>query len=211
VNITPIQPLETDGHVDDVSRTDSLIERQVRELLRMLGEDPTREGLAETPQRVRRAWREWTSGYRTDPRGLLKTFVDGVPSRQGRQLLCVRDIPVYSHCEHHLAPFFGTASVCYLPRERLVGLSKLPRLVEVFARRLQVQERLTEQIANALDEVLDPEGVGVLVKCRHLCMESRGVRARGTVTETSTFRGALKSDPTMRADFLRRTTWMGGE
>lgn len=170
-------------------------------LLQFVGEDVTREGLRETPQRFLKAWRAYTSGYAQSGAEVLKTFEDG--GERYDELVLVRDIPVYSHCEHHLAPFFGHAHVAYIPDGRVVGLSKLARLVDVYARRLQVQERMTQQIAHALNDALHPRGVGVVIECRHMCMEARGVRTAGTVTSTSTLLGVLKGDASARAEFLR--------
>lgn len=173
----------------------------VHDFLRMLGENPDREGLQETPQRFLRAWKHYTSGYDTDPAELLKTFEDGAANVD--EMVLVRDIPVYSHCEHHLAPFFGIAHVAYIPDGKVVGLSKLVRLVEAYARRLQVQERMTQQIAHTLDEALHPLGVAVVVKCRHMCMESRGVRAMGSQTVSSCMLGVFRERGTgARAEFL---------
>src|SRR5471032_1103153 len=165
-----------------------------------LGEDPNRPGLRETPTRVSRAWKHWTSGYAQDPTEILKVFEDG--AERYNELIVVRGIPVYSHCEHHLAPFFGTATVGYVPEGKIDGLSKLTRLVDCFAKRLQVQERMTMQIANALMEVLEPKAVGVVVKCRHLCMESRGIRTPGEETVTSAMLGELQPNLAMRTEFL---------
>lgn len=170
-------------------------------LLQYIGEDPQRGGLRETPQRFLKAWKEWGAGYEQDPTALLKTFEDG--AERYDEMVLVRDIPIYSHCEHHLAPFFGKAHIAYIPDRRIVGLSKLARLAECFARRLQVQERLTSQIAHALQDALHPVGVGVVLECRHLCMESRGVRAPGTSTTTSCLLGALKEEEAARAEFMR--------
>jgi GTP cyclohydrolase IA len=172
----------------------------LRSLLRAGGEDPGREGLLETPARFLRAWQEWTSGYAENPAEILKTFDDGASAYD--EMVLVRDIPVYSLCEHHLAPFFGIAHVGYLPRGRIVGLSKLNRLVGAFSRRLQVQERLTTQIADTLFEALAPYGVAVMLECRHMCMESRGIRQPGAATVTSAMRGHLKDDAKSRAEFL---------
>jgi GTP cyclohydrolase I len=171
-----------------------------RRLLSSLGEDPDRPGLIETPHRVAKAWKHWTSGYGQEPVELLKAFEDG--AEQYNELIVVRGIPVYSHCEHHLAPFFGKATVGYVPNGKIVGLSKLTRLVDCFAKRLQVQERMTMQIANALMEVLEPKAVGVVVKCRHLCMESRGIRTPGEETVTSAMLGELQPNLAMRTEFL---------
>jgi len=174
------------------------------ELLRHIGEDPSREGLLETPERAARAWAEWTSGYAQDPAAVLKSFEDG--SQGYDELVFQGNIPCYSHCEHHLAPFFGVAHVGYIPRGRVVGLSKLSRLVDVFARRLQVQERLTVQVAEALQEVLNPRAVGVVLECRHMCMESRGIQRTGTVTKTSALLGEFRSEPDARAEFMAMVT-----
>ena len=171
-----------------------------RRLLESLGENPDRPGLVETPHRVAKAWKHWTSGYGQNPAELLKAFEDG--AEQYNELIVVRGIPVYSHCEHHLAPFFGKATIGYVPNGKIVGLSKLTRLVDCFAKRLQVQERMTMQIANALMEVLEPKAVGVVVRCRHLCMESRGIRTPGEETVTSAMLGELQPNLAMRTEFL---------
>jgi GTP cyclohydrolase I len=172
----------------------------VRKLLVYIGEDPDREGLLETPARFLKAWEEYTRGYRERPEDILKSFEDGAQSVD--EMVIVRDIPVYSLCEHHLAPFFGRAYVGYVPDQRILGLSKISRLVEIFARRLQVQERLTNQIADALDTHLQPLGVAVVIECRHMCMESRGVRHTGTATVTSALRGSIKTNADTRREFL---------
>lgn len=176
-------------------------EKQIIEnLLEIIGENPGRGGLVETPARVIKAWRHWTSGYDKDPADIFKVFEDGAENYD--QMIFVKDIPVYSHCEHHLAAIIGTATVAYIPNGKIVGLSKLSRLVDIFARRLQVQERLTNQIADALQEHLNPIGVGVYIKARHMCMESRGICQQGHHTITSALRGAIKNDPASRAEFL---------
>ena len=172
----------------------------VRRLLAYIGEDPDREGLLETPVRFLKAWEEYTRGYRMNPEEILKSFEDGAQAVD--EMVIVRDIPVYSLCEHHLAPFFGKAYVGYVPRKRILGLSKISRLVEIFGRRLQVQERLTNQIADALDTHLKPLGVAVVIECRHMCMESRGVRHTGTATVTSALRGSIKANADTRREFL---------
>lgn len=172
----------------------------VRRLLAMIGEDPDREGLRETPLRFLKAWEEYTSGYRQSPEDILKSFEDG--AERVDEMVIVRDIPVYSLCEHHLAPFFGKAHIGYVPHQRILGLSKMSRLVELYARRLQVQERLTNQIADALDGFLQPLGVAVVLECRHMCMESRGVRHPGTGTVTSALRGLVKHNADTRKEFL---------
>jgi GTP cyclohydrolase I len=175
-------------------------EHDWRRFLASIGEDPDRPGLLETPARVAKAWMAWTAGYRQEPADVLKTFEDG--AEEYNELIVVRNIPVYSHCEHHLAPFFGKATVGYMPNGKIVGLSKLTRLVECFSRRLQVQERMTIQIANALMETLEPKAVGVVVRCRHLCMESRGIRTAGEETVTSAMLGELQPNLAMRTEFL---------
>jgi GTP cyclohydrolase I len=172
----------------------------VRRLLAYIGEDPDREGLLETPVRFLKAWEEYTRGYRMNPEEILKSFEDGAQAVD--EMVIVRDIPVYSLCEHHLAPFFGKAYVGYVPRKRILGLSKISRLVEIYGRRLQVQERLTNQIADALDTHLKPLGVAVVIECRHMCMESRGVRHTGTATVTSALRGSIKANADTRREFL---------
>jgi GTP cyclohydrolase I len=172
----------------------------IRRMLTQLDPNSEREGLRDTPERVSRAWTTWTSGYYQDPATILKTFEDGADGCD--QIVLVRDIEFYSHCEHHLAPFFGRCHIGYIPDKRIVGLSKLPRLVECFCRRLQVQERITNQLADAIAEHLAPQGVGVVLEARHLCMESRGVAKSGTVTVTSALRGCLKDEPEARAEFL---------
>ena len=162
--------------------------------------EAVREGLAETPTRMAKAWKHWCSGYNVDIAKLLKTFTDGAENYD--EMVLVKDIPIYSKCEHHLADIFGTATIAYIPNGRVVGLSKLSRVADAFARRLQVQERLTTQIADALDEHLQPKAVGVIVKARHMCMESRGICQQGHHTVTSALRGVFKTDPTARAEFL---------
>lgn len=179
-------------------------ERLIRDLLSELGENPDREGLVETPKRVMKAWRHWTNGYAMEAKDVLKTFEDGAEGTD--EMVIVSNIPVYSKCEHHLADIFGLAHVGYIPNGRVVGLSKLARVVNIFAQRLQVQERLTNQIAEALDTYLKPLGVGVILQCRHMCMESRGVSTRGTITTTSSLKGALRSNSEARAEFLRLTS-----
>jgi GTP cyclohydrolase I len=172
----------------------------VRQLLRLIGEDPDREGLQETPLRFLKAMAEYTRGYREKPEDVLKVFEDGGEGVD--EMVIVRDIPVYSLCEHHLAPFFGKAYVGYVPDKKILGLSKISRLVEVYSRRLQVQERLTNQIADALAKHLQPLGVAVVIECRHLCMESRGVKHAGSSTVTSALRGSIKKNADTRKEFL---------
>jgi GTP cyclohydrolase I len=175
-------------------------EDNVIRLLQFVGEDPTRGGLLETPARVAKAWKHWCRGYTMDPAATLKVFEDGAEKHD--QMITVKDIPFYSHCEHHMAPIFGTVTIGYVPNGKIVGLSKLSRLAEIFARRLQVQERMTDQIADALFTHLNPLGVGVMVKARHLCMESRGVCQQGHHTITTALRGVLKESADAKAEFL---------
>lgn len=172
----------------------------VRDILNALDPDGTREGLRETPHRVCDAWLEWTAGYRMDPALILKTFEDGASGYD--QMVVLAGIPVYSHCEHHLAAIVGTATVGYLPDKRIVGLSKLPRLVDCFARRLQVQERMTTQIAGAIMEHLKPHGCGVIIRARHMCMESRGINRPGTITTTSAMLGRFRDELAVRQEFM---------
>lgn len=171
-------------------------EAGVETLIRWAGDDPSREGLRDTPQRVVRAYEEFFSGYAEDPRQILARTFEEVADDQGIVLL--RDIRLESHCEHHIVPIIGTAHVAYLPDRRIVGISKLVRVVHAFARRLQTQEILTAQIAQALDETLTPQGVGVLIDAAHQCMTTRGVRDAGVSTVTSHFTGAFETDVAMQ-------------
>ncbi|HET7460572.1 MAG TPA: GTP cyclohydrolase I FolE [Longimicrobium sp.] len=172
----------------------------VRRQLDLLGEDPDREGLVRTPERVAKALSSLTSGYHTDVRDVVGK---GVFAEESDQMVMVRDIEMYSLCEHHLLPFFGKVHVAYVPDGRIIGLSKLPRIVEVFARRLQVQERLTQQIADAVCDVLQPRGVGVVIEASHLCMMMRGVEKQNSSTITSALRGVFRDDARTREEFLR--------
>lgn len=178
----------------------------VRRMLEAIGEDPTREGLQDTPKRVVAAWAEWFAGYKiTDPAALLKTFADGAPEVSD-ELVIVRDIEFHSFCEHHMAPFFGMAHVAYIPTTRVVGLSKLARVVDAYSKRLQVQERLTNQVADCVQGALDPLGVGVVMRARHMCMCSRGVGKQHSETITSALRGVLRTKPEARAEFMSLVT-----
>lgn len=180
----------------------SAIVKAVTIILDSIGEDRKRPGLTETPYRVAKAWQEWTSGYEIDIPSIFTVFDDGAENYD--QMVTICDIPFYSHCEHHLAPFFGSVTISYIPNGRIVGLSKLSRLVEVYSRRLQVQERMTNQICDAIWEHLSPLGVGVQVKARHLCMESRGIKQRGSHTVTTALKGLMLHDGTVRAEFLQQ-------
>jgi GTP cyclohydrolase I len=172
----------------------------VREQLRRLGEDPSRPGLADTPRRVAESMQWLTRGYRSSATEAIGT---GVFVEEHDNMILVKDIELYSLCEHHMLPFFGKAHVAYIPEGRLLGLSKIPRVVEVFARRLQVQERLTDQIADALQEALQPDGVGVVIEAYHLCMMMRGVEKQNSKTITSAVRGRFRADIRTREEFLR--------
>jgi GTP cyclohydrolase I len=172
----------------------------VRRQLELLGEDPDREGLRRTPQRVANSLAWLTRGYEMDA---AQVVGQGVFDAEGAtNMVMVRDIELYSLCEHHMLPFFGKAHIAYIPNGKIVGLSKLPRLVEVFARRLQVQERMTEQIASAIHDTLKPQGVGVVIEAYHLCMMMRGVEKQNSKTITSALRGLFRSDPRTREEFL---------
>jgi GTP cyclohydrolase IA len=175
-------------------------EDAVRTLIRWAGETPGREGLADTPARVVRAYEEWFGGYNQDPAEMLKRTFEEVGGYD--EMIVLRDIPFQSCCEHHMAAIGGTVHVGYLPHDRVVGISKLARVVEAYARRLQVQERLTAQIANTIAEVLKPRGVGVIVKASHACMTTRGVRKHGVSMVTSRMLGAFRDDPATRQEFL---------
>jgi GTP cyclohydrolase I len=172
----------------------------VRRQLELIGEDPGREGLLRTPERVARSLAWLTRGYDSDARAVIG---EALFEETHESMVMVRDIEMYSMCEHHMLPFFGKVHIAYIPNGRIVGLSKLPRLVDVFARRLQVQERLTEQIAEAVEDVLEPHGVGVVVEAAHLCMMMRGVEKQNSKTITSALRGRFRECPMTRDEFLR--------
>ena len=176
------------------------LQELVRRQLALLGEDPARQGLVETPRRVADSLRWLTRGYALDVRDVIG---GALFEETHENMVLVRDIELYSLCEHHMLPFYGRAHVAYIPNGRIVGLSKVPRVVEVFARRLQVQERLTEQIAGALEEVLQPQGVGVVIEAAHLCMMMRGVEKQNSRTVTSALRGKFRDCPMTRDEFLR--------
>jgi GTP cyclohydrolase I len=175
------------------------VEAAVREILEEIGEAPDRPGLLGTPERVHRMYTELTAGYHVDPDRLLNGAIYDVGYSE---MVVVKDIPFYSLCEHHLLPFFGTASVAYIPRGKVVGLSKIPRIVEMYARRLQVQERLTQEVAEFLQERLAPQGVGVVLEATHLCAVMRGVRKPGTVMTTSYVLGLFRTRDRTRAEFF---------
>jgi GTP cyclohydrolase IA len=179
--------------------TNGRIEAAVRGILTEIGEDPEREGLRRTPERIHRMYHELTAGYHVDPERLIN---DAIFEVGYSEMVVVKDIPFYSLCEHHLLPFFGSAHVAYLPDGRVIGLSKIPRIVEMYARRLQVQERLTQQVADFLMQHLEPEGVGVVVEATHLCAAMRGVRKPGTVMTTSAVLGLFRRNDKTRAEFF---------
>ncbi|HVC00680.1 MAG TPA: GTP cyclohydrolase I FolE [Steroidobacteraceae bacterium] len=182
-----------------VSRTAA--EAAVRTLLRWAGEDPAREGLRDTPKRVVNAYRDWFSGYSVDPGGYLRRTFEEVEGYD--EMVVLRDIAFESFCEHHMAPIIGCAHIGYLPTERVVGISKLARLVDGFSRRFQVQEKLTAQIATCINDVLEPRGVGVVIDAVHQCMTTRGVHKRGVSMVTSSMLGSFRKDASTRAEFLR--------
>ena len=177
-----------------------MLEDTVRTLLEEIGEDPNREGLVQTPRRVAEAYRFLTKGYSTDPKVVLN---NAVFEEQVDEMITVRDIELYSLCEHHLLPFHGHAHIAYIPSGRIVGLSKLPRLLEVFSRRLQVQERLTRQVAEAIDEVLRPRGVAVMLEAQHFCMMMRGVAKQDSSTVTTYLLGEFRDFSAPREEFFR--------
>ena len=170
------------------------------DILQQIGDDPKREGLAKTPERVAKALQYLTHGYDLDPREILRSAMF---TEKYSQMVLVKDIEVYSLCEHHMLPFFGKAHVAYIPNGRIVGLSKIPRVVDAFARRLQVQERLTDQIRDCIHETLKPQGVAVVMECDHLCMRMRGVQKQNSVTTTSAFTGVFLKSDTTRKEFIQ--------
>ena len=176
-------------------------EEAIRVLLRWAGEDPTREGLVDTPARVAKAYEDWFSGYRQDPVRYLRRTFEEVAGYD--EMIVLRDIGFESHCEHHMAPIIGRAHIGYLPNSKIVGISKLARVVEAFARRFQVQEKMTAQIANCIEDVLKPKGVGVVVEAVHQCMTTRGIHKSGVSMVTSQMLGTFRKDARTRAEFLR--------
>ena len=181
------------------SLTGATFEELMREVIVRLGEDPEREGLLRTPNRVKRAMEHLTSGYREDPETLLNGALFSVPYDE---MVIVKDIEMFSMCEHHMLPFFGKVHVAYIPNGKVVGLSKIPRLVELFSRRLQIQERMTTQIAETIQNVIHPQGVGVVIEARHLCMMMRGVEKQHSSTVTSAMFGSFRESQQTRAEFL---------
>lgn len=186
---------ETEAKIMDKAK----IERAVRDILEAIGEDPDREGLIETPKRVAAMYEEIFSGITDDPKRHIKVFSE----KDNDEIVVVRDIPLYSMCEHHLLPFVGKAHIAYIPSEgKVIGLSKLARIVDLFAKRPQLQERLTSQIADFLEEELNPIGIAVIVEAQHLCMTMRGAKAAGSMTQTSALRGVAKKDARTRAEIM---------
>lgn len=191
------------GDFDDGDSESLGIEPLVREMLLKIGEDPDREGLLKTPERVSRAMAFLTGGYRADLEKIINGAIfEEAAGSEHDEMVVVKDIEFYSLCEHHMIPFFGTVHVGYLPNMKIIGLSKIPRIVEVFARRLQVQERLTHQIASCVNEVLQPGGVAVVVEAKHMCMCMRGIQKQNSSTTTSAMLGAFRSNPQTRNEFL---------
>jgi GTP cyclohydrolase IA len=196
--VTPVARAATAATIDRPTREEA--EEAVRTLLRWAGDDPAREGLLDTPGRVARAYEEFFAGYDVDPVGLLeRTFeeTDGYD-----EIVLLRDIRLETHCEHHMVPIIGRAHVAYLPYRRVVGISKLARVVEAYAKRLQIQEKLTAQIANTIQEVLEPRGVAVVIEAAHQCMTTRGVHKPGVTMVTSRMLGAFRDNPTTRREVL---------
>jgi GTP cyclohydrolase IA len=203
--LSAAQPLPREGAVKRPSRAEA--EEAVRTLIRWAGDDPAREGLLGTPDRVIRAYREYFTGYDENPVALLqRTFeeTDGYD-----EIVMLKDIRFESHCEHHLAPIIGKVHIAYLPSNRVVGISKLSRLVDVYAKRLQIQEKMTAQIANTLDEVLQPKAVAVVIEAAHQCMTTRGTHKPGTMLVTSRMLGVFRSDPTSRREVLAMMGTLG--
>jgi GTP cyclohydrolase I len=186
--------------IEDIIKEDIALEDLVRDILKAIGENPNREGLLKTPARVAKAYEYLTSGYRQD----INTVLNGaVYEEKYNEMVIVKDIDFFSLCEHHLLPFYGKCHVAYIPNGRILGLSKVPRIVEVFSRRLQVQERLTQQIADTLYDCLKPNGVAVVTEAKHLCMMMRGVEKQNSVATTSAMLGTFRDDEKTRSEFLR--------
>jgi GTP cyclohydrolase I len=191
---------DTNSHVSSrPSRHEA--EEAVRTLIRWAGDDPTREGLLDTPKRVAKAYEEWFGGYREDPEAILARVFEEVEGYD--DIVLLKDIRLESTCEHHMAPIIGKAHIAYLPEKRVVGISKLARLVDIYGKRMQVQEKMTAQIASTLQKVLKPKGVAVMIEAVHQCMSTRGVHKHGVDTVTTRFTGAFEDDPKLEERFLR--------
>ena len=175
------------------------MENEVKKILEFIGEDPNREGLIKTPLRVQKAWQFMCSGYKMDANEIIQSALF---TSSNDEMVIVKDIELYSTCEHHMLPIIGKAHVAYIPNGKVIGLSKIPRVVDVFARRLQIQEQLTEQIADAINDAIDPKGVAVVIDARHMCMEMRGVQKICSTTVTSALRGLFKKDRKTRDEFM---------
>jgi GTP cyclohydrolase IA len=186
-------------HTETPTLTAATFEDLVREMLVHLGEDPQREGLLRTPERVQKAFEFLTRGYNEDPEALLKNALFTV---NYDEMVIVKDVEVFSLCEHHMLPFFGKVHVAYIPNGKVIGLSKIPRLIELFSRRLQIQERLTTQIAETIQKVIQPQGVGVVIEARHLCMMMRGVEKQHSAAVTSSMLGCFREEQETRTEFL---------
>jgi len=185
--------------IETPSLTSATYEELVREMLVRLGEDPQREGLVQTPKRVQKAFEFLTRGYNEDPEALLKNALFTV---NYDEMVIVKDVEMFSLCEHHMLPFFGKVHVAYIPNGKVIGLSKIPRLIELFSRRLQIQERLTTQIAETIQKVIQPQGVGVVIEARHLCMMMRGVEKQHSAAVTSSMLGCFREEQETRTEFL---------
>jgi GTP cyclohydrolase IA len=185
--------------IENPSLTSATFEELIREMLVRLGEDPEREGLLRTPARVKKAFEFLTRGYNEDPEALLKNALFTVSYDE---MVIVKDVEMFSLCEHHMLPFFGKVHVAYIPNGKVIGLSKIPRLIEIFSRRLQIQERLTTQIAETIQKVIQPQGVGVVIEARHLCMMMRGVEKQHSAAVTSSMLGCFREEQETRTEFL---------
>jgi GTP cyclohydrolase IA len=185
--------------VEPATLTSASLEELVREMIVRLGEDPSREGLERTPDRVRRTYEFLTKGYREDPEAMLKKALFSVSYDE---MVIVKDVEMFSLCEHHMLPFFGKVHVAYIPNGKVIGLSKIPRLIEIFSRRLQIQERLTTQIAETIQNAIQPQGVGVVIEARHLCMMMRGVEKQHSAAVTSSMLGCFRENQETRNEFL---------
>jgi GTP cyclohydrolase IA len=192
-------PTTIENMKEPTTLTSATYEDLVQEILIRLGEDPGREGLTSTPKRVRKAMQFLTKGYKEDPEALLKGALFTV---NYDEMVIVKDIEMFSLCEHHMLPFFGKVHVAYIPKGRVIGLSKIPRLIEMFSRRLQIQERLTTQIAETIQRVIEPQGVGVVIEARHLCMMMRGVEKQHSAAVTSSMLGVFREEEETRSEFL---------
>ncbi len=198
--MTKIQKINNINKIKSIKPTENEAMEAVKTLIKWTGDNPDREGLKETPKRVVKAYKDFFSGYGLDPREILSKKFQEVEGYD--EIIILKDIKLESHCEHHMVPFIGTAHVGYLPKKKVVGLSKLARLVELFAKRLQIKEKITAQIANAIDEVLQPKGVGVVIEASHLCVATRGIHKPDSRMVTSRMLGSFRDDEATRKEFL---------